>query len=252
MDTFSQARAQATCYARDDERLHTTLTSRTRQRLGLSLHMLLLALAPPAIWALDGCNPKATATDFQTAPISMCETSFDDESTVLASTCTAAAADDVCRMVRRGWWSAAKAYLPSVAEAERARIRKFMEAHRAGAASIVALLRQGKGSLGSTLDERTVVTPACQWAQNDSVVSLAVRFSPKKHGPVSVANVDEPSVDLNATHLTFGALARGKPLRFALEVRARAAAACPAHRPRPTTSQRTVPLLPPTRRCHIA
>ena len=45
-----------------------------------------------------------------------------------------------------------------------------------------------------------------------------MRYSPKKHGPVSVANIDGEDVQLNRTHLTFSALARGKPLRFALEL----------------------------------
>ena len=68
----------------------------------------------------------------------------------------------------------------------------------------------------------SVVVPAVQWAQTKSVVHVLVRFSPKKHGPVSVATVDEPDVALNATHLRFSATARPsvnsgkKPLRFEL------------------------------------
>ena len=72
-----------------------------------------------------------------------------------------------------------------------------------------------------TDSQYTLVTPAVLWAQNESCVALAVRFSPKKHGPVSVASVDEPKVELNDSHVYFEALAhpfQRKPLRFVLEL----------------------------------
>lgn len=52
------------------------------------------------------------------------------------------------------------------------------------------------------------MTPACQWAQNHTTVALAVRYSPKKHGPVSVASVKEPQVVLNESHVSWTAIAR--------------------------------------------
>ena len=89
-------------------------------------------------------------------------------------------------------------------------------AYKDGAASVAQL------ALAGGAESVSVVVPAVQWAQTKSVVHVLVRFSPKKHGPVSVATVDEPDVALNATHLRFSATARPsvnsgkKPLRFEL------------------------------------
>ena len=105
-----------------------------------------------------------------------------------------------------------------VADDERVPIRQFLEAYRAGASAIVTLVRPPSTRRAGGDGERALITPACQWAQNASVVAVSVRYSPKKHGPVSVANVDEPRVSLNATHVEFDALARGKPLHFAWEL----------------------------------
>lgn len=184
---------------------------------GLSL--LVLVLARPLNAQIDACEPTATSLALASDSISACSATFDSEDHLLASSCTEdVEAEAVCRMMRRGWWRAAKLTLPSVPDEKRANIRKFLEAYRTGAGSIIQALQRGGGG------ERSLIVPACQWAQNQSVVAVMVRYSPKKHGPVSIASVDEPRVHLNSTHLEFEALANPraesgkKPLRFLLEV----------------------------------
>ena len=209
---------------------------------------LLLTLAQ-TLWAQDasihdegfmGCDPTATAAVLASSPISACSATFDSEDLLLATSCADVAADEICRMIRRGWWRGAKKSLTAVPDDSRAQIRKFLEAYRTGAGSVIQAL-QSRG------DGRSVITPACQWAQNTSVIALMVRYSPKKHGPVSVANVDEPRVSLNATHLQFDALANPraesgkKPLRFSLEVCARARS--PACRVRTSLTRPRAPSL---------
>jgi hypothetical protein len=158
----------------------------------------LLLLAADA--ALDACEPSVNAASLLSTPVASCAGAFGDEDALLADSggsCTVEA-DAVCHMVRRGWFRAAKSALPyvrqagtagtlcgahlsarsracsSMADESRTRVRKFLEARRDGANSVIALVRRGGD------DERTVVTPACQWAQNGSIVALAVRYSPKK------------------------------------------------------------------------
>ena len=139
--------------------------------------------------------------------------------------CAAAVEDasSVCLMMRRGWWSATKLATRSVSDDGRRRIRAYADVMKTGAAGIVDSTRN-QGARRWTDSEESMVNPACQWAQNQSVVAVMVRYSPKKHGPVSIASVDEPRVHLNSTHLEFEALANPraesgkKPLRFLLEV----------------------------------
>ena len=180
-------------------------------------------LAP---WAAMGnpCDASATHKSFMTTPIELqgCPSSpFADEATLVRELvqCPDAAADGAaaCLAMRRGWRRAARTLTESTDAAGRTAIRHFAEASRAGAESVVKLLGRSSSGAPPSSTPSTIV-PACQWAQNDTIVAVAVRFSPKKHGPVSVANVDEPDISLNATHVRFHAFARGKPLRFELEL----------------------------------
>lgn len=61
-----------------------------------------------------------------------------------------------------------------------------------------------------------------QWAQNQSHVAVAVRFSPKKHGPVSVSRIERPEVIFSSTHLSFTgqgtSVNGGKRLSFDLQI----------------------------------
>lgn len=158
-------------------------------------------------------------------------------------------------MMRRRWWRATRTLTPSVGNTGRIQIRQYAEALRDGARDVISLTQQHDNA------ERSLIVPACQWAQNDTAVvsdsahafstddvsraahahtafrthvtmlpsaaalaqAVAVRYSPKKHGPVSVANVDDTDVQLNATHLLFSALAKRsanshRPLRFELNL----------------------------------
>lgn len=170
----------------------------------------------------DACDPSNSAKSLLLSPLRLpgCDEQFDTETALLASSCLADAgthdgSDAACRSIRRQWWQAARALEKSgwLSHASgRQRTRHFAQAFRAGAAEVVALVLRGGSAAEST------VVPAVQWAQSKTAVAVLVRFSPKKHGPVSVANVDEPEVTLNGSHVSFRAAARGKPLRFELEI----------------------------------
>lgn len=180
--------------------------------------LLLLCLAHHL--RAQSCEPTATETSLATQPVSACASSFDDEDTLLAAIAAGTCAGGIqasaaCSMMRHGWRRAALALLPSLAaDEDRVSLRQFLESRREGASSVISLLR-----LGGDDGLRSLVAPAVQWAQNQTVVALAVRYSPKRHGPVSVSSVEEPNVSLNATHLSFDALARPharRELRFEL------------------------------------
>jgi len=174
--------------------------------------------------AADPCDVSMTDATLHTAPVVVdgCPTPFDDEQALLdASTRCAArtsSGGSVCHSMRRGWWAAARALTPLVDDRGRTSVRQHAEGLRAGAASVNLEVLRGGSSKASGLSGEglNVVTPACQWAQNSTVAAVAVRFSPKRYGPVSVANVDNAHVHLNETHLEFRALARGKPIQFHL------------------------------------
>ncbi|KOO28769.1 cs domain-containing protein [Chrysochromulina tobinii] len=122
----------------------------------------------------------------------------------------------VCAALRRGWQSAARALVRTATDAGRTRIRHFAEFRRRETTSVVQLLQSTVHTADAT------IVPAVQWAQNGSTVAVMVRFSPKKHGPVSVSVVDKPEVSLTASHLSFtgegNSVNGGKRLRFALEL----------------------------------
>ena len=54
-----------------------------------------------------------------------------------------------------------------------------------------------------------------------TAVHVLIRYSPKKHGPVSVSTVTSPSLQINASHVAFtahGAPLARKPLHFELNL----------------------------------
>ena len=197
----------------------------------LALLCCLLAVARVPATPADPCDPEETAVAYLREPLLLpgCTAAFDDEDALLASSClgdtaTALAADGsaaACVAIRKQWWRGAQAidtaqWLRSATE--RARVRSFAQAFRAGAADVVALVLRG----GSAA--QNAVVPAVQWAQNQTVVAVMVRYSPKKHGPVSVANVEEPEVAINSSHISFKGLGRPNsraPLRFELDLELR-------------------------------
>lgn len=185
-----------------------------------SMRAILVLLSSHGGASVHPCDLSATEASLLTTPVRCGDGTFEDEHALLACALEDGGAGDdgtaACLALRRGWWQAAKALTPKASEPGRVRIRQLAEHVKRGAAGV---FQQLTGSTGRRSDELSVVVPAVQWAQNASVVALAIRFSPKRHGPVSCANVDDPVLNLNASHhLSFAALARGKLLRFALSL----------------------------------
>lgn len=183
--------------------------------------MLPLLLGAALALSDDACSTASSLSTFVSDPVQPpgCATPFADEDALLSANCIAAGdalAPATCAAIRKQWWRAAKAMAALLSDADRNQARRFAMAYKDGAASVAQL------ALAGGAESVSVVVPAVQWAQTKSVVHVLVRFSPKKHGPVSVATVDEPDVALNATHLRFSATARPsvnsgkKPLRFEL------------------------------------
>lgn len=173
---------------------------------------------------MDPCDADTTDVRLMSVPIQLASCSagsFDTEKAILESDCAAsggmdADTDAICLMLRRHWWRAVKLLLPTISA--RDRVRRFADTIRTGAGAVVDSSRLQGARRWTGGNEESVVTPAVQWAQNGSVVAVAIRFSPKKHGPVSVASVLEPSVELKDQSIKFSAKANGKPLRFQLEL----------------------------------
>ena len=173
---------------------------------------------------VDACDARETATALLSMQISLpgCPEPFDDEELLTKSTCVqsasnANAAHAVCLAVRRHWWGAAKVIERVLDSPSRLRARAFVQTFKSGAAGVIALII-AEGRYGSDMP---LVLPAVQWAQTVSQVNMLVRFSPKKHGPVSVSTVEEPEVALNETHVCFTAFGRPHsraPIRFELRL----------------------------------
>ena len=186
--------------------------------------LLLLVAVVASCVVGDPCAAEVTDVTLMHSPIRLAACSsvtFDTEEALLQSECAAAGGteadvDAVCLMLRRQWWPAVKLVLPSISE--RTRIRQLADAIRTGAGAVVDTSRLQGAQRWTGGNEDSVVTPAVQWAQNGTVVAVAIRFSPKKHGPVSVASVLDPSVAIEDRSVKFAAKAKGKPLRFELEL----------------------------------
>lgn len=172
--------------------------------------------------AADSCAADETSTTFLLGPIMLDDGfAFDDEASIVAwaegpGSDVQHDGATVCAALRRGWQSAARALVRTATDAGRTRIRHFAEFRRRETTSVVQLLQSTVHTTDAT------IVPAVQWAQNGSTVAVMVRFSPKKHGPVSVSVVDKPEVSLTASHLSFtgegNSVNGGKRLRFALEL----------------------------------
>lgn len=193
----------------------------TLRRMRRSLCAVFLACCSCALGERDACDAAETAVTLLRQPIRLdsCTMEFEDESSLLSAACAAGSTHDgtpVCLAMRRGWWEAVRALAPSTSTVGYRRVRQFSEQRRRDAITVMQVLQ------GDAHTKAAVVVPAVQWAQNGSVVALAVRFSPKKHGPVSVATVEEPRVLLTEKHLSFSAAGQsvngGKRLRFELEL----------------------------------
>ncbi len=173
--------------------------------------------------ATGACSADVSAAALLAAPLQppCCDAVPGGEDELLASGCgrdcaAAVPAWMVCLAVRRGWWRLARALLPRLADGgERDHLRQFAQSVKDGAARVVSLHQLG----GS--DDAAIVTPAVQWAQSRTAVHVLIRFSPKKHGPVSVSTVTSPSLQINASHVAFtahGAPLARKPLHFELNL----------------------------------
>jgi hypothetical protein len=189
----------------------------------------ILAVVAAAAATEEVCDPAATATRLRAAPLlppcceetdlaSPEELAAPDEQSLLDDGCLARCerpprAEDVCLAVRKRWWRAARALLQKLEVKERDRVRQFLMATKTGAGSVVQDL------VMRDPDSVSRITPAVQWAQGRTTVRVLVRFSPKRHGPVSVPFVEEPELALNASTLVFsgsGFPHGRKPIRFEL------------------------------------
>ena len=169
------------------------------------------------------CSADESTAALLAAPLQppCCDAVPGGEDELLASGCVrdcvaAVPAWMVCLAVRRGWWRLARALLPRLADGgERDHLRQFAQSVKDGAARVVSLQQLG----GS--DDAAIVTPAVQWTQSRTSVHILIRFSPKKHGPVSVSTVTSPILEINSSHVAFtahGAPLARKPLQFELNL----------------------------------
>ena len=178
----------------------------------------------------DACDLTNTSAVWATQQVHLpgCADSFHEEDALLEHSCVRSSDEPVvdqseihhvvCACMRRRWWRAARLLLPRVSTSSSVgEVRRFASHARDGASEAVTMLLRGS-STGIRHDAVTSVVPAVQWAQAHGAVHVLVRFTTKKHGPVAVANVDDPKVDLTADMLSFSARGRGKPLVFELRL----------------------------------
>jgi hypothetical protein len=120
----------------------------------------------------------------------------------------------VLRAAQRHWWSAAKR---AVDELRKANVPPSSESRRAvteirdEAGSLLALMRQTK------MDEATI-SCAVMWAQGERSIHLNVKFASRLDAPVTVLNVDNEVVSMNATHVSFSGIGRQKPKRYVVNL----------------------------------
>ena len=116
---------------------------------------------------------------------------------------------------RRHWWEAARGVVGVLRGVPSFQIsthgRRALTEIRDGAGSVLSLLRQ------TSLDEATI-SCAVQWAQGESSVHLNVKFAARLDAPVTVLNVDNEEVSINASHVTFRGLGRQKPKVYTLNI----------------------------------
>lgn len=183
------------------------------------LRCLLLAACGAAV-AGQACGAAGTAPAASLTVSGWCGgAAFVSEEALLGSECLSSEmvpADAVCAAMNMRWWAAAKALLPRLASDGRPAVRSHVQAVKDGSAGLIGLVRRGGSDAG------LLVRPAVSWAQSHEAVHVRVRFSPKKHGPVSASKIESPEVRVGAAAIGFSAHARsvnsGKRLDFRLEL----------------------------------
>lgn len=114
----------------------------------------------------------------------------------------------------RHWWEAARGAV------DRLRGQNLQVSHetrrsltllRDEAGSVLTLLRQTR------MDEATIHC-AVMWAQGENSVHLNVKFASRLDAPVTVLNVDNEQVRINATHIYFEGIGRQKPKRYVVDL----------------------------------
>ena len=114
----------------------------------------------------------------------------------------------------RHWWVAARAALDVLRTRNVAigsEVRQAVTTLRDEAGSVLTLMRQTK------MDEATI-NCAVMWAQGESSVNLLIKFAGRLDAPVTVLNVDNEQVVINATHVTFSGIGRQKPKRYQVHI----------------------------------
>ena len=120
----------------------------------------------------------------------------------------------VVHAAQRHWWGAARTAVNLLRNgniAVTSEARRVVTELRDEAGAVLTLMRQTK------MDEATI-SCACMWAQGAYALHLNVKFASRLDSPVTVLNVDNEVVHMNATHLSFSGIGRQKPKRYVLEV----------------------------------
>ena len=172
---------------------------------------------------LEGAEAPAAATAVATRmPDSPLECSSEGEMQALLQrvergeldTSSALLEEAVQYSAYRHWWVAARGALDVLRTRNVAigsEVRQAVTTLRDEAGSVLNLMRQTK------MDEATI-NCAVMWAQGESSVNLLIKFAARLDAPVTVLNVDNEQVLINATHVTFSGIGRQKPKRYQVHI----------------------------------
>ena len=120
----------------------------------------------------------------------------------------------IVQAARRLWWAAAKRAVDELRNQNvppSSETRRALTELRDESGSLLALMRQTK------LDEATI-SCAVMWAQGERSIHLNVKFAGRLDAPVTVLNVDNEEVHINATHVSFTGVGRQKPKRYVMNI----------------------------------
>jgi len=120
----------------------------------------------------------------------------------------------IMHSAQRHWWAAAKKGVDELRKQNAppsSETRRALTELRDEAGSLLALLRQTK------MDEATI-SCAIMWAQGERTLHLNVKFAGRLDAPVTVLNVDNEVVNINATHVSFTGVGRQKPKRYVVDL----------------------------------
>jgi flagellar biosynthesis GTPase FlhF len=120
----------------------------------------------------------------------------------------------IVQAARRLWWTAAKRAVDELRNQNvppSSETRRALTELRDESGSLLALMRQTK------LDEATI-SCAVMWAQGERSIHLNVKFAGRLDAPVTVLNVDNEEVHMNATHVSFSGVGRQKPKRYVMNI----------------------------------